>query len=232
MAHSFWLSNCLKYTRSITMKPSSTVFLKFFMLIHNLLSNLVGNNLFHHFIFSFKNFKNMKVCALCTHRGQEQMPDLLKSVVMRDFCLPPWVNSLQNQPADSFAIQPVAPIGASRRYLQPIAASLPPRVSSKREIKFFGSNRNKPKQDLFRVCFGLFRETKRKFFRFISVFRTLIETTETNRTVSKGTETIRNFFSAKTQNKTKRSHSSYQQCRVARPYPTSLKKQKSSPWTQ
>ncbi len=25
----------------------------------------------------------------------------------------------------------------------------------------FGSNRNKPKQDLFRVCFGLFRETKK-----------------------------------------------------------------------
>jgi hypothetical protein len=58
----------------------------------------------------------------------------------------------------------------------------------------FGSNRNKPKQDLFRVCFGLFRETKEKFFRFVSVFLTYIETTETNRTVSKRTETIGTFL--------------------------------------
>jgi hypothetical protein len=59
--------------------------------------------------------------------------------------------------------------------------------------KIFGSNRNKPKQDLFRICFGLFRETK-KNFRFVSVFRTFIETTETNRTVSKQTETTQNFL--------------------------------------
>ncbi len=31
------------------------------------------------------------------------------------------------------------------------------RVSSKQTKINFGSNRNKPKQDLFRVCFGLFR---------------------------------------------------------------------------
>jgi hypothetical protein len=60
--------------------------------------------------------------------------------------------------------------------------------------KYFGSNRNKPKQDLFRVFFGLFRETKKRNFWFVSVFRTHIETTETNRTVSKRTETIRNFL--------------------------------------
>jgi hypothetical protein len=36
------------------------------------------------------------------------------------------------------------------------------RVSSKQTKINFGSNRNKPKQDLFRVCFGLFRETKNK----------------------------------------------------------------------
>jgi hypothetical protein len=47
----------------------------------------------------------------------------------------------------------------------------------------FGSNRNKPKQDLFLVCFGLFRETKDKKIWFVSVLRTYIETTETNRTV-------------------------------------------------
>ena len=58
------------------------------------------------------------------------------------------------------------------------------RVSSKQTKKIFGSNRNKPKQVLFRVCFGLFRETKSRKFRFVSVFRTYIETTETNRTVS------------------------------------------------
>jgi hypothetical protein len=68
------------------------------------------------------------------------------------------------------------------------------RVSSKWKKKFFGSNRNKPKQDLFRVCFGLFRETKKQIFRFVSVFRSCIETTETNRTVSKRTETIRNIL--------------------------------------
>jgi hypothetical protein len=34
------------------------------------------------------------------------------------------------------------------------------RVSSKQTKINFGANRNKPKQDLFRVCFGLFRETK------------------------------------------------------------------------
>ncbi len=70
------------------------------------------------------------------------------------------------------------------------------KVSSKQTKKHFGSNRNKPKQDMFQflfrfvlwnqkqkisVCFGL--------FRFVSVFRTYIETI---RTVSKQTETNRN----------------------------------------
>jgi hypothetical protein len=66
------------------------------------------------------------------------------------------------------------------------------RVSSKQTKINFGSNRNKPKQDLFCVCFGLFRETKNKKFRFVSVFRTYIETIETNRSVSEQTETNRN----------------------------------------
>jgi hypothetical protein len=48
------------------------------------------------------------------------------------------------------------------------------RVSSKQTKINFGSNRNKPKQF---VCFV-------KKFRFVSVFRTYIETTETNRSVS------------------------------------------------
>jgi hypothetical protein len=53
---------------------------------------------------------------------------------------------------------------------------------------FFGSNRNKPKLNLFRFIFGLFRETNNNFFRFVSVFRTYFETTEINRSVSKQTE--------------------------------------------
>ncbi len=61
------------------------------------------------------------------------------------------------------------------------------RVSSKQTKIIFGSNRNKQKQDLFRVCFGFFVKPKTKnfgLFWFVSVFRTYIETTETYRTVS------------------------------------------------
>jgi hypothetical protein len=62
----------------------------------------------------------------------------------------------------------------------------------------FGSNRNKPKQDLFQVCFGLFRETKNKKFQFISVFQTYIETNETKTELfpnkPKQTETTLNFL--------------------------------------
>ncbi len=57
------------------------------------------------------------------------------------------------------------------------------RVSSKQSNFFFGSNRNKPKLNLFRLFFGRFHETKQIFFGlfwFVSVFRTGIETTETN----------------------------------------------------
>ncbi len=35
-------------------------------------------------------------------------------------------------------------------------------MTSKQTKINFGSNRNKPKQDLFRICFGLFREIKKK----------------------------------------------------------------------
>jgi hypothetical protein len=55
-------------------------------------------------------------------------------------------------------------------------------VSSKQSNFVFGSNRNEPKLNLFRLFFGLFRETKQNFFRFDSVFRTGIETTETIKT--------------------------------------------------
>ncbi len=59
--------------------------------------------------------------------------------------------------------------------------------SSKPLIFFLGSKRNKPKLNLFRLFFGLlFRETTKIFFRFVSMFRTGIETTETNRTCVMG----------------------------------------------
>jgi hypothetical protein len=56
-------------------------------------------------------------------------------------------------------------------------------VSSKQSNFFFGSNRNKPKLNLFRLFFGL--------FWFVSVFRTGIKTTETNRIFSKQTKANR-----------------------------------------
>jgi hypothetical protein len=62
-------------------------------------------------------------------------------------------------------------------------------VSSKQTRNIFGLNRKEPKLNLFRLCFGLFHETKKYFFRLVSVFRTCIETTETNMHVSKQTET-------------------------------------------
>jgi hypothetical protein len=43
------------------------------------------------------------------------------------------------------------------------------RVSSKQTKKIFESNRNKPKLNLFRLIFGLLRETNKLFFRFLSV---------------------------------------------------------------
>jgi hypothetical protein len=52
----------------------------------------------------------------------------------------------------------------------------PTRVSSKQSNFFFGSNRTKPRLNLFRLFFGLFCETKKHFFQFVSVFRTNIET--------------------------------------------------------
>ncbi len=57
--------------------------------------------------------------------------------------------------------------------------------------------RFEPKQTETRSVSRLFRFVSwnpNKNFRFVSVFRTFIETTKTNRTVSKRTETIRNFF--------------------------------------
>jgi hypothetical protein len=56
--------------------------------------------------------------------------------------------------------------------------------------KNFGANRNKPKRDLFRFCFGLFRETKnnKKVRCFEPVSKQL------KQTVSKQTETTLNFL--------------------------------------
>jgi hypothetical protein len=52
---------------------------------------------------------------------------------------------------------------------------------------FLGLNRNKPKLNLFQLFFGLvFCEKCKKKFRFVSMFRTGIETTETNGTYGMG----------------------------------------------
>ncbi len=44
------------------------------------------------------------------------------------------------------------------------------RVSSKQSNIFFGPNQNKPKLNLFRLFFGLFRETKKHFFGLFRCF--------------------------------------------------------------
>jgi hypothetical protein len=61
-------------------------------------------------------------------------------------------------------------------------SNLKTRVSTKKTKKNFGSNRNIPKLNLFRlisriVCFA---KPKNKIFRFVLVFRIRIETTKTN----------------------------------------------------
>jgi hypothetical protein len=66
-----------------------------------------------------------------------------------------------------------------------------------KQKKNFGSNRNKPKLNLFRLIFGLFRETNKTFFRFVSVFRIRFETTETNTSVSKQTEKTKKYKTEK-----------------------------------
>ncbi len=57
------------------------------------------------------------------------------------------------------------------------------RVSSKLTIVCFGSNRNKPNLDLFRF----FRETKRKFVRFVSVFRNRFGTNRNKKSAFRNT---------------------------------------------
>ncbi len=63
-------------------------------------------------------------------------------------------------------------------------------MSSKQTIFCFGSNRNKTKLDLFRFCFDLFCETKKKIFRFVSVFQNRFGTNRNKKIrVLKQTET-------------------------------------------
>ena len=65
----------------------------------------------------------------------------------------------------------------------------PSRVSSKQTKIIFGSNRNKPKQDLFRVCFGLFRcfEPISKQPKQTDLFRNKPKQTETTLNFLKNT---------------------------------------------
>jgi hypothetical protein len=62
------------------------------------------------------------VCALFNHRGIGTNASFLKS------CCREFYPTFKHFPVtDSFSIQPISPIGASRLYTQPIAASLPSR---------------------------------------------------------------------------------------------------------
>jgi hypothetical protein len=70
--------------------------------------------------------------------------------------------------------------------------SIESRVSSKQSNIFFGSNRNKPKLNLFRLFFGLFRETKKLFFRFVSVCFGVSDQYRNNRNKQNFLETNRN----------------------------------------
>jgi hypothetical protein len=64
------------------------------------------------------------------------------------------------------------------------------RVSSKQSNFFFGLNQNEPKLNLFRLFFGLFRETKQIFFRFVSVCFGVSVRYRNNRNKPKQTEKI------------------------------------------
>jgi hypothetical protein len=65
-------------------------------------------------------------------------------------------------------------------------------VSSKQSNLFFGSNRNKLKLNLFWLFFGLFRETKKTFFRFVSVCFGVSDRYRNNRNKQNFIETNRN----------------------------------------
>ncbi len=60
----------------------------------------------------------------------------------------------------------VSRLGDSIQTKVPLQYNIPVRirVSSNQSNFFFGSNRNKPKLNLFRLFLGLFRETKKHFF--------------------------------------------------------------------
>ncbi len=76
-------------------------------------------------------------------------------------------------------------------------STLQSRVSSKQTKIIFGLNRNKPKQDLFRVCFGLFCETKNKSFGLFRCFEPISKQpkqTELFLNKPKQTETTLNFL--------------------------------------
>jgi hypothetical protein len=70
------------------------------------------------------------------------------------------------------------------------------RVSSKQTKINFGSNRNKPKQDLFRVCSVCFMKPKRKKFGLFRCFEPISKQpkpTDLFRNKPKQTETTLNF---------------------------------------
>ncbi len=97
------------------------------------------------------------------------------------------------------------PLFPSQPLGQPVDEDGPPPVEAEdveaevgcprnKQKKNFGSKRNKICFGFVSVCFVKPKTKNFGLFRFVSVFRTYIETTETNRTVSKQTETTLNFL--------------------------------------
>ncbi len=68
------------------------------------------------------------------------------------------------------------------------------RVSSKQTKNIFGLNRKEPKHNLFRLFFGLFRETKNFFFSVCFGVSNTYRNNRNNKSVSKKTETNKKNF--------------------------------------
>jgi hypothetical protein len=109
-----------------------------------------------------------------------KMPPQSSSVFLKNFCIlccPTMLTLVEYK------------VLSVRQFLTKVMTT---RVSSKQTKKFFGSNRNKPKHNLFRLIFGLFRETKNLFFRFVSVCFGVSDTLRNNRNKQICFETNRN----------------------------------------
>jgi hypothetical protein len=107
---------------------------------------------------------------------------------------PPWKISLLTSPLGcqpSVSIQPPAHPTMGRGQPQDPQVGCPRNEKNNFSVRT-ETNRNKICFGFVSVCFVKQKNNNFRLFRFVSVFRTHIETTETNRIVSKRTETTRN----------------------------------------